>query len=536
MKIELYVVYNRKTDVKKNLTTKVMDVEGTLKFPTNYLDPIIRIQDDRIGREMPYYNYAYVREFRRFYFIQNMVFISSSLIDLYMHVDVLHTYIGAENGYIRNETALINRNEFDYNEKIEDTRYHYEAIPSVTYTPLQSNETTPTGVPIKFKDPIGENDCNVLVTIMTSRDAGSETFLYPNTKNTKLVRSNYSASNLGTVTFCLTWEQAQDFAKQCFYKEDLRTLVQSMVVLPFKIHSAYMNLDRQDGKLMIIPQSPIPEQQFVQLSNTVPQDVYVLDTIASLNFYIFYADNIRDYINFEETFFDSEKYTLYDLYIPFVGWRTLDRSLFKTDGSVRINYLLDPLTANSKVQVTMNGDIIMTEDASLGVKVNLSSTNLWENQQRENAITANQTTSVIIGGLTAIVGTVMSFIPGGQLMGIGMVSAGIGGAVASGVKGEAEKSLLFHKGNQGSYGACDALFLYEYPVLRVTKNIITESYLDSAYLEENGAPLYDTRQISDLLGYTEFGKIDFKMENVQEEKELVELLQSGVHFPTTSGW
>ena len=467
-----------------------------------------------------------------------MVFISSSLIDLYMHVDVLHTYIGAENGYLRNETALINRNEFDYNEKIEDTRYHYEAIPSVTYTPLQSNETTPTGVPIKFKDPIGVNDCNVLVTIMTSRDAGNEIFLYPNTKNTKLVRSNYSASNMGTVTFCLTYEQALDFAKQCFYRENLRTLVQSMVVLPFKIDSAYMNLDRSDGKLVIIPQSIIPEQQYIQLDSSVPQDVYVLDTIAALNCYIFYANEISDYINFDNTFFGNEKYTVYDLYLPFVGWRTLDRSLFETNGNVRINYILDPLTGNSKIQVTMNGDIIINEEACLGIKVNLSSTNLWENQQRENAISANQTTSSVLGGLTAIIGTFMAIASGGSLapMGIGMVAAGLSTAIGSGVKGEGEKSLLFHKGNQGTYSACDSLFLYEYPVLRTTKNIITETYLDLKYLEENGAPLYDIRQISDLLGYTEFGKCDFKMENVQEEKEIEELLQSGVHFPTTSGW
>ena len=73
------------------------------------------------------YNYAWIEEFHRFYFIKNIVSVRTNLWRLTMHVDVLSTYAD----YIKNNNAVISRNSNLWNLYYQDEQFkilNYETI------------------------------------------------------------------------------------------------------------------------------------------------------------------------------------------------------------------------------------------------------------------------------------------------------------------------------------------------------------------------------------------------------------------------
>lgn len=87
--IELYKCLNDPKTVPKSLSGNIQLI-GTLRNESSIIDPVILIEADIAT--LSSYNYCIIPSFSRFYFIQDMVSVRTSLVELHCHVDVLQTY------------------------------------------------------------------------------------------------------------------------------------------------------------------------------------------------------------------------------------------------------------------------------------------------------------------------------------------------------------------------------------------------------------------------------------------------------------
>lgn len=114
MTIKLYKNLSDKVVVDKDITQVGSDITGTLREGCSVIDPVIKFEST-VGSHLTDCNYAYITEFGRYYYINNIVCVGN-LFECHMHVDVLMTY---KTG-IRSNSAVISRQENSYNLYLQD--------------------------------------------------------------------------------------------------------------------------------------------------------------------------------------------------------------------------------------------------------------------------------------------------------------------------------------------------------------------------------------------------------------------------------
>lgn len=122
MTIKLYRNMSEEVSVVKNLQDEI-SLTGSLKEESSVIDPVILIESENLAD----YNYAWIDEFHRFYFIKNINCVRNDLWRLSMHVDVLTTYAD----YIKQNNGIITRNENVWNLYYQDNQFkilNYETI------------------------------------------------------------------------------------------------------------------------------------------------------------------------------------------------------------------------------------------------------------------------------------------------------------------------------------------------------------------------------------------------------------------------
>lgn len=102
MEISLYQNNSPSNFITKSLVNEIK-LNGTLKDSSSIIDPEILIAYNNLSR----YNYMYIPEFKRFYYIQNITSIRNGLWVVKCHVDVLNTY----RSEIKSHQAIIDKQE-----------------------------------------------------------------------------------------------------------------------------------------------------------------------------------------------------------------------------------------------------------------------------------------------------------------------------------------------------------------------------------------------------------------------------------------
>lgn len=123
MTIKLYNNLSDKIVVDKNITQIGSDITGTLRENCSIIDPVIKIEST-VGSNLATCNYAYITEFARYYYINNIV-CTGKLFELQMHVDVLMSF----RGDIRSNNAVVSRQEKQYNLYLQDGVFKEQANP-----------------------------------------------------------------------------------------------------------------------------------------------------------------------------------------------------------------------------------------------------------------------------------------------------------------------------------------------------------------------------------------------------------------------
>ena len=131
MTIVLYTNTAEINAVDKSLS-ELATLTGTLREQSSIIDPVIMISniDNYVGSM----NYAYISDFNRYYFITNIESVRNNLWKVSFHVDVLYTY----NSEIRANSAIIERNESEYDLKLNDGLFRTQQNPRIAQYPFPS--------------------------------------------------------------------------------------------------------------------------------------------------------------------------------------------------------------------------------------------------------------------------------------------------------------------------------------------------------------------------------------------------------------
>lgn len=135
MTLTLFNTISEYKAVNKTLT-ELVSLTGTLREQSSIIDPVIMISD--IDSYVGSMNYAYIPEFNRYYFITNIENVRENLWRVSFHVDVLYTY----REQIKSNNAIIERNENEYDLKLNDGLFKTQQNPRIAQFPFPSGFTT----------------------------------------------------------------------------------------------------------------------------------------------------------------------------------------------------------------------------------------------------------------------------------------------------------------------------------------------------------------------------------------------------------
>lgn len=144
MQIILYNNSAEKNRVDKtSYLSNALTLNGNLRSGDSgdILNPTIYLEMS--NNSLPSYNYSYIPEFNRYYFISNIRPARNNYWEVNMKVDVLMSF----KTEIKNQTALVARNENEYNNYVIDK--------------LRPFENTYTYIVQSFKSPLLENNKNL---------------------------------------------------------------------------------------------------------------------------------------------------------------------------------------------------------------------------------------------------------------------------------------------------------------------------------------------------------------------------------------
>lgn len=111
MTLTLYMNNSPSNFVNKSLAI-IDNVSGVLREPTSIIEPTILLE-----RASPTgFNYAYIPEFSRYYYVTGISSEVNGLIVIAMHVDVLMTY----KAQIAAADAIVKRQEYRFNLYLDD--------------------------------------------------------------------------------------------------------------------------------------------------------------------------------------------------------------------------------------------------------------------------------------------------------------------------------------------------------------------------------------------------------------------------------
>lgn len=106
MTIDLYLNLSENNKLGKTLQS-VATLTGELRDVCSIQNPVILIEAD----ELSYMNYLYIKEFDRYYFVNDITAVRKGLWQISCHVDVLESFADD----IKEQTAIISRQENLYN-------------------------------------------------------------------------------------------------------------------------------------------------------------------------------------------------------------------------------------------------------------------------------------------------------------------------------------------------------------------------------------------------------------------------------------
>lgn len=232
-----------------------------------------------------------------------------------------------------------------------------------------------------------------------------------------------------------------------------------------------------------------------------------------------------------ENWRDYEPYTVYEIWVPFCQWVKINAvDLFDASGNsnrILIYYSLDVSSGQATAYIYNYSMkyIIWSGACQMGVKLDLSLTNLNENIKQKQSNALNTALGMISSAASIAIG-VASENPVAVVGGVLSASKTLASSVNT--------NRMILDRNTTTFGSNDGgVFATNKVALRITQLLDNHTEGEKAiFYAMNGKPLNKYISLSGLSGYTEIGDIHFNPMNyniTQDEiNEIVAILRNGV--------
>lgn len=580
MEIRFYQVSVSKNSVKKvfNNSPSII-LEGELRSNTSFLKPVIEIaMSDTMYANLTQYNYAYIEVFARYYFIEDMIYTSTKMTEVYLSVDVLSSHWDK----IKNETAYIERSSNNSGSlTLKDDRI-----------PL-GNETEVREINGTIIDPffgsagegglMGYNDFNTVVDSLANVVISCTTDIEYSHEAGELGVSHHS--NVNTL-YVMSYRQALMICHELITNNSWRSgsnllqfyttfgeAITDIKIYPFPIiyqdvqgHDRY-ELNHQDitnNKIRLgnVETGVISDSEgellgkYYYITGTGP----IKKQLGTIDFNVTGAA----YFDFSSMFFNRN--TVARLFVPYYGFVDIDLSLYYNEVTKRITITgilyCDISNGNCIVNLlNYNNNIIDTFSFDISLSLPIGQSNFYEQDRSRQ-----------LAGVKAVINTLSAGINLASGMGISAMSSNPL-KVASGMIGSASQfagNLLTNMGNYitemeehskvsvnsekvDSGNVAKGYLLPKYTtkpgdplttwvpirlklyVYAPRPTIISVSDYNN-YYRLNGAPTKRFITLSSLNGYTKIGYMQLNTDGMyrDENDELYLILQSGIFINTNT--
>lgn len=454
--MHIYLYQNTASERKVNKSpflVLVMDMDGFLRDESSVTNPIVmletrasrqRIQaegedveasgdlieyDYQTADALPEFNYAYIPDFNRYYFVSEIVSVRTGLWRVSMRCDVLMSFKSdfiKEGVYFFCERA----DEIPSPSVLDDPLISWSEKEEVTYTDLTLGTQTYKNITFNTQcEDVNEDRVTLYVTMNGVKRQEVEhwtdgiTYSYGITPwesggvNPPIIAStlpNINGSavqvNSNDVPYVLSVFKMNQIQRGLNIDDSKVQSIISAVIWPFVIPASFRsNLWYKvaiGDTTFIVP--PTPDEIFAR----------VLRTSCILPYMVLAEFDAPTAQSFE----DLPQHCSYDVYLPYYGWTALDVMAYGGHHFI-IYYALSIIDGAGSVNLydTTNDSLVFTAPVQVGRKIILTTTNNRENQVQSNSLALN----AVLGGIGAVLGIAGGIATGNPLLIAGGVASGL---------------------------------------------------------------------------------------------------------------
>lgn len=505
-------------------------IEGSFKAPLGIKNIDLDVVDYDIDNS---YNYVYFPKLKRYYYITNIQLITNDYTRLLLQEDVLMSW----KTLIKQQNAFVNRYENAIDKHLVDERYPVKDIANISYyTPTNVSGSSVTS--FKFVMDTIPQTTKKAPNVLLKVKGEAITYL-----GNPINITPPSASGLPEIQskrgsydhyYLLSIGEYNTIVSACIKNDAPATYIHSALLLPFDLRDLF-DISTIDTSVKMYVGNYVLDAQ-ATWKNAGQESEYAptfVETYLGGSPYIVVADfmfNSTSGLDISDNYLDYAPNTLWEIYLPFVGWITLDaRQLY--NARVKIYYTFDFDTGLSTAYIynQTNTKIIWAGSCQLGMKLSIAVSNAEELARQKQATSLN-----LIMGLMS---SALSIGAGAYSGNAVAVMGGIMGASKTITSAVNTYNAMIEKGQITTGSPDNSLYSTKDVVIRKTTHskVLTTTDEENNYKHLNGYPFRDYVALSTLTsGYVEIGDIHFdpKGQNIYnaEIDEIVGLLKGGVIF------
>lgn len=559
MKIILYknTAPERKVN-KTNFLSLVMEMDGFLRDESSVMNPVFMLEtrfnlqlvqangedvvangelieyNYQVADTMPEFNYAYIPDFKRYYFLGEIVSVRERLWRVSFRCDVLMSF---KSDFVKEGLYFFceRSSEAPASEVLDDPLISWSEKEEITITDL-SPDATLFDVDVGN---VGERRITLYTQVNGPRRAqiypfrpsgiGSETYgkapwetgatVPPNNiQELPRITGNAVQVNTQTIPYAITIYQMGMIQRALNIDDSKTSFIVSAVAWPFIVQSSFLT---SDFYLLAIGDTVIEDYD-----TSVDMEAKAVKTGSILPYVtlaIFDAPTIDSYMLIPQ-------HCVYDVFLPYYGWAPLD--LVAHGGhKIVIYYALSLIDGSGTVNMFDQTAkcMIFTAPVQVGRKIIMTTTNNRENQVQSNSVALNGA----LGAIGSALGIAGGIATGNPLLIAGGIASGIStiGKTVIGAQSIIERGSV-------SYGSDATTFFSPLkPYLRRKRKLPAIVYGSSEYVQFNslkGHPVKSTICLHDYnQGYFLLSDSKHISSGTATDGELVELqsiLNSGFYL------
>ena len=513
--------------INKTLTgVKIFD--GVFKTPINIKSFEIDVADFN-AYQRGGYNYVYIPVLKKYYYVRAVTQVTNDYTRLYFTEDVLMSWASL----IKSQDALVTRYEGSTNSKLVDNRQPLNDIPTVTYhTPTTVSGSSVISFDFSPSGSLGAQKPNIIIKTKSE----TLTFLqnYPDINppsNTNLPTISNKRTGFDHYYLC-NYDDYGGLIRACLKNDAPSTYIHSVILLPFDLSTIFTNSANLRNSNLLAGKWGLDndggivwKESLSALAPTFPETSEGAPYILVADFWF----NSDGNIPLEGNYLDYNPNTQWEIYIPFVGWVSLDAStVINCRIMVYFTFDMDTGLSTCYIYNASKNNVMWSASCQIGMKLSIAVSNAEELAREKQATSLN----LIMGLLTSMVSMGVGGATSNPVAMVGGIM-GLGKTVTNAVN---TFNSMIEKA-QITFGSSDnALYSPDAIVVRKTTHtrILTTEAEQNKYKRINGYPYNKYVNISSLTSdkYIEVGEIHFdpKGNKIYQDEisEIVALLKGGV--------